>query len=698
MWVDQEYNLRTDTVEELQSRPVPWGGGLLSVATFYRTYSRTKENGTQEHFADVIQRNVEGVMSIRKSWYKLIGRKWDDREMDRIASRMATLMFEMKFLPPGRGLYAMKREFINLKGNAALNNCGFVKVSSADDSLSEAAAWLMDHLMLGVGVGFKVPKLGTGAMIQKTSLDYTEYIQIPDTREGWVDSIRALIASYEVDTERDNWAPKPTIHFNYDLIRPAGSPIRTFGGVASGPEPLIELHERLRMRFDMKSTEATVAGYEYGSIDTELIADVMNMIGVCVIAGNVRRSAEIAIGNSADEVFINLKNYGPWDTETQSFNPPGPFVHRAEWGYMSNNSVWLESDEDFERIPNLVELLLERGEPGFINAKNIRNRGRYTDKVGTDLPWLRPDLAEGMNPCGEIPLYDRELCNLIETFPTRIKDYGEWLEVLQLATFFASTVALLPSHDASTNAVVAQNRRIGVSVSGVADWVDSTSFSKIHRWLDNGYDIVRKENQYLAEEAGVPASIRLTTVKPSGTVSLLPWVSPGMHHPVKNRFIRRVTFRQNDPVAERLIDAGVPYEPLATDPTGSWSFQFPMESANRGRTRAVENVPVAEQVSLAAFLARVWADNSVSFTGTVSKKEIPYLERVVTMGLPQVKALSFLVDQGDDQQYEQLPYEGITLEEFNKRKAQIDENIDWSDYGGSDGLDSKFCDGDVCVI
>lgn len=698
MWVDQEYNLRTDTVSELQERPVPWGGGLLSQATFYRTYSRLKEDGRQEHFADVIQRNVEGVMAIRKSWYKLIGRKWDEREMDHLASRMATLMFEMKFLPPGRGLYAMKREFINLKGNAALNNCGFTNVSSADNSLSEAAAWLMDHLMLGVGVGFRVPKYGTGAMIQKTSPDYIEYHQIPDTREGWVDSIRALIASYEVDTEREDWAPKKTVQFNYDLIRPAGEPIRTFGGVASGPAPLIELHERVRERFDSKCGTANIGGYEYGTIDTELIADVMNMIGVCVIAGNVRRSAEIAIGSVEDDVFINLKNYGPWDSATNSYNPPGPSIHRAGWGYMSNNSVWLETDEDFERIPDLVELLLERGEPGFINAKNIRNRGRYTDKVGNGLPWLRPDHAVGMNPCGEIPLYDRELCNLIETFPTRIKDYGEWLEVLQLATFFASTVALLPSHDSSTNAVVAANRRIGVSVSGVADWLDSTSFSRIHRWLDDGYNVVRNENRYLAEEAGVPTSIRLTTVKPSGTVSLLPWVSPGMHHPVKNRFIRRVTFRQNDPVAERLIQAGVPYEPLATDPTGSWSFQFPMESANRGRTRSVEHVPIAEQVALAAFLARVWADNAVSFTGTVGKHEVKYLEKVVTMHLPQVKALSFLMDQGDEQQYEQLPYEGITVEEFEKRKAAINEDVDWSTYGGSDGLDSKFCDGDVCVI
>jgi ribonucleoside-triphosphate reductase len=694
MWVDQEYHLNHDVVDTLQQNPVPWGGGILSQATFYRTYSRVKDDGGQEHFHDVVQRNVEGVMSIRKSWYKLIGRRWDREEMDRIAERMAIHMYSMKFLPPGRGLYAMKTDFINARGNAALNNCGFVNVNSSESSLSDAAYWLMDQLMLGVGVGFRVPTHGVGHSIRPTSGPAIIF-QIPDTREGWAESVRLLIDSYEVDYNTPNQLEtKQPIIFDYSVIRPAGSPIKTFGGIASGPAPLEKLHQRIREKLDAE----TQSGYYYGSITTELIADVMNMIGDCVIAGNVRRSAEIAIGSPNDDVFINLKNYGKWDSAKGEWATIGPYHHRLPWGYMSNNSVWLDTDKDFEAIPDLVKVLLDRGEPGFINGKNIKNRGRYQDKVGADNPWLRPDNAIGMNPCGEIPLEDRELCNLIETFPTRVASLEEWHEVLSLATFYASTVALLPSHDSSTNEVVARNRRIGVSVSGVADWLDSTSFSKIHRWLDSGYNTVRRENRLLAEDAGVPTSVRLTTVKPSGTVSLLPWVSPGMHHPVKNRFIRRITFRQNDPVAERLIKAGVPYEPLATDPTGSWSFQFPMESANRGRTRSVEHVPISEQVALACFLARVWADNSVSFTGTVSKKEIPYLERVITMGLPQVKALSFLVNQEDDKQYEQAPYEAITLEEFEKRHAAIDHNIDWSDYGGTDGIDNRYCDGDVCEI
>ena len=695
MWVDQQFHLHNDVVKDLQGLQVPWGGGLLSAATFYRTYSRDANSspfGRQEHFADVVWRNVEGVFSIRKSWYKLIGRRWDEDHMQEKAAQMALAMFNMKFLPPGRSLFAMGTRYIFERGNAALNNCGFVEVDGTETSMSHAAAWLMDQLMLGVGVGFKIPPHGNGWMVYAPFESGRTY-RIPDTREGWVESVRLLIESYELDYHGER---KPDIHFIYDDIRPAGSPIRSFGGTASGPGPLIELHETLR-RLLNNACEHN-GGYMYGTFHTELVADIMNLIGVCVIAGNVRRSAEIAIGRPDDEVFVNLKNFGDWDNDAKEWRTKGPYNHRAGWGYMSNNSVWLESDADFERIPDLTEMLLQRGEPGFINGANIKNRGRYIDKVGNGNPWLRPDFATGMNPCGEIPLESHELCNLVEVFPTRITSQKEFNEVLEHATFFASTVALLPSHDPDTNEVVARNRRIGVSVSGVADWIDSTPFSRIHRWLDDGYDVVRHVNQQLAQDAGVPASVRLTTIKPSGTVSLLPWVSPGMHHPIKSRFIRRVTFRQDDPATERLIQAGVPYEPLATDPTGSYSFQFPMESANKGKTRSVENVPIAEQVAIAQFLARVWADNSVSFTGTVSKREIPYLERVITMALPTVKALSFLVNQEEDQQYEQPPYEAISVDEFNRRKAEIDEAVDWSTYGGSDGLDSRYCDGDVCVI
>lgn len=697
MWVDQTFHLSKHIMDNLRERPVPWGGGILSQATFYRTYSRRIE-GRNEHFADVVQRNVEGVMRIRKSWYKLIGQEWDEYDMNRIAADMAQRMFDMKFLPPGRGLYAMGTDYVERRGNAALNNCGFVEVKQYG-TVSDEVAWLMDHLMLGVGVGFRIPRIGPNL---HPPTGPTVLHVVEDSREGWVESTRLLVKSYEDDTSVWHVENKDRrtdeygrvinneIRFDYSQVRPAGSPIKGFGGTASGPAPLIELHEKIRGILH----EASHTEWEMNNFSTRVIADIMNLAGVCVIAGNVRRSAEIALGYQDDEDFINLKNFGQEDDN--GLWVPGPAADRSGWGYMSNNSVMLERDEDFLNLPDLAERILDNGEPGLINMINIKKRGRYIDKVG-DNDWLREDMARGMNPCGEIPLEPFELCNLIETFPTRAESYHDWIQTLDAATFFASTVALLPSHDARTNSVVCRNRRIGVSISGYADWVDSAPFSQIHRWLDDGYRAVRHTNRRLADDAGVPASIRLTTVKPSGTVSLLPWVSPGMHHPVKSRFIRRITFRQDDPVTERLIQAGVPYEPLVTDPSGSYSFQFPMQSANGGRTRSVEHVPIYEQVAHAQFLARVWADNAVSFTGTVSAREHHLLKQLLPLAIPTVKSLSFLINQNEKQSYKQLPYEGITIEEFERRSKQI-KDIDWSDFGGSDGQDSMFCDADVCEL
>jgi ribonucleoside-triphosphate reductase len=687
--IDQPFHLDQQFLQELREKPVPWGGGLLSQATYFRTYSRERE-GRQEQFADTIQRCIEGCLSIRKTWYKLIGQHWDEPAMQRFGQYMATTAFQMKWLPPGRSLFALGTGYPETRGNAALNNCGFVMCNR----LSEAAAWLMDHLMLGVGIGFRISEWGH--RLDKPEGEPVIY-QAPDSREGWVEATRLLVNSYEMDEDFEgNW--KRPVVFDYTLVRPRGSRINGFGGTASGPEPMREMHEKIRELMNRACDQVHDPNWPHqtGEATAELTADIMNLIGVCVVAGNVRRSAEIAIGSSDDHEFLHLKDYGTWDDSQQQWKTQGPGFNRRGWGHMSNNSVWISEDRHFEAIPELVGILLDRGEPGFINAINIRNRGRYTDKVGNGIPWLRYDEAIGMNPCGEIPLEDRELCNLVEVFPTRCTSMQEWLSIIDCATFFASTIALLPSHDPTTNAVVARNRRIGVSVSGVADWIDAVPFSKVHRWLDNGYERVRSYNRQLAADAGVPESIRVTTVKPSGSVSLLPWVSPGMHHPVKSRFIRRINVSASDPVAERLIAAGVPWEPNDAD-INTLVFEFPMESANRGRTRSVDRVPFAEQCALASFMARVWADNSVSFTGTINQSDLAHAERVITMTLPTIKSMSAIVNQETQKQYRQLPYEAISVEEYNRRNNAI-QPVDWSGFRGSDGQDPRYCDAEVCEV
>jgi len=653
MLVEERFYLPEDVRAALRSRPIHWGFGAFSEAVYYRTYSRRKEDGGQETWADTVIRVVEGVMSIRKDHYKKIGRRWDEKRWTDIAIRMADAMFEMRFLPPGRGLWAMGTEYVFERGSHALNNCGFIDVT---DSLADAAAWLMDSLMLGVGVGFstnnqrlsKAVKPGPDRLV----------VSIHDSREGWVNSVEMLIRSYFCDGE------VPAVDFDYSQIRPAGSLIRGFGGVASGPEPLRQLHERLRSYLD---------AYAEGRISaTRLIVDVMNAIGACVVAGNVRRSAELATGSIHDLEFLNLKNYGL-------------YPERAEIGWMSNNSVVLREPDDFLLLPTIAERIRDNGEPGVINLMNVQKYGRFKEKS--------PDRAVGFNPCAEVPLESHELCNLAEVFPTRCRNEQEIYEAMELATIYASTVALLPSHSRETNAVVERNRRIGVSISGIADWVDATSIAHLTRILRTGYeDIVVPINWALAEEARVAPSIRVTTVKPSGTISQLAGVSPGMHWPVHRYYIRRMRVSEGSPVAERLIAAGIPHEPdLYSDNT--LVFEFP-QAAGKGKTRSVSDVSIWEQAAMVAFLQREWADNAVSNTLTFSKSEAKDIEKVLSMFAPQIKSMSMLPD--DDNVYEQMPYERITKQEYEERMAKIQE-VDWSTFSG-DGQDSRFCDGDVCEV
>lgn len=655
MFVEKRFALKQEFVAELKDRLPPWGFGTFSEVIYYRTYSRLMDNGKQEQWADTVVRVVNGVMSIRKDWYFKQHLVWDESYWQAYAEKMARYIFEMKMLPPGRGLWAMGTDYIFQRGGASLFNCAFVDVKK---DLADAAGWAMDMLMLGVGVGASTQNATFQQQFQPKEYPYpeAEYI-IPDTREGWVESTRRVIEQY---------FGKPMMKMNYSEIRPEGTLLKGFGGVASGPQPLIDLHKRLNNLFQNS--------HKYGR--ARIVADTMNMIGACVVSGNIRRSAELMTGSISDPTFLSLKDY--------ALNP-----ERAEIGWMSNNSVMLEKSSDFELLPYIAAGVRDNGEPGIINLINMQKYGR----VGKQ----KPDKANGMNPCAEICLEDRELCNLVEVFPTRCDDLSEFWDVLEFATFYATTVSLLPTHDSSTNAVILRNRRIGVSVSGIADWLDSTSLSHVTMALRKGYEQhVEPTNIALAKEAGVPPSVRLTTVKPSGTISLLAGVSPGMHWPVARYAIRRVRISETSPLNEILEKAGVESEKDAYS-ANTLCYAFPLASGG-GKTRSVSEVSIWEQASMVAMLQREWADNSVSNTLTFRKHEENQIERVLAAFAPVVKSISMLPDQMEsDTPYAQAPYEPIGKEEYEIMQQSV-KAIDWSTFGGSDGIDSKYCTTDHCEI
>lgn len=653
MIINERYRLPNELRDELRDRPISWGFGPLSEAVYYRTYSRLNEDGNQESWGDTITRAVEGVMSIRKDWYlNVVGKKWNEKTADGIASELARSIYDMKFLPPGRGLWAMGTEYVYQRGSHSLNNCGAVEVTT---SLAVSARWLMDSLMCGVGVGFTTNNAQLKAKMPNG--EPTIYV-IPDTKEGWAESIKRLIQTYEK-------GGRP-VEFDYSQIRKKGVRINGFGGVSSGAGPLRDLHKRAR---------AYLTAFANGQISqTRLITDVMNAIGACVVAGNVRRSAEIALGSPSDSEFLELKDYTK-------------YPERAEIGWMSNNTVALAHRDDFAVLPDIAERVKDNGEPGILNLLNVQKYGRIGEKM--------EDAATAVNPCGEIPLESNELCNLVEVFPTRCSNDAEFFRTLELATFYASTVALLRSHSEETNEVVSRNRRIGVSVSGVADWLDGTSVTHVFDVLNRGYDVVRQTNRKLAKDAGVAESIRVTTVKPSGTVSLLAGVSSGMHFPLAGYVLRRMRVSDTSPVADLLKEADIPWEKdVVSDNT--LVFEFPLRYGS-GKTRSVKSVSIFEQAAIVAMLQRAWADNAVSNTLTIQPDELKHVERVLALYAPLVKSMSLLPDRTGV--YPQMPYEQMTKSEFDERASKL-KQVQWNKLHESDGdaASEAYCATDACEI
>lgn len=672
----------------------------------------------QEWWPDTILRVVEGTFSIRKDHYVKNHIPWDESFWQVYARHFAVSMFKMEWLPPGRGLWAMGSEFVYTRGSMALQNCGFTILG---EQFENDIHWMMDALMCGVGVGF-LPERQDDLKIFNPHGSY-EYV-IPDSREGWCDSTKALMLSY-----RERGLPKPK--FIYDQIREEGAPIRGFGGVCSGPGPLMKFHKRIEELFEMYACEEWY--------DTVLLkTDLANCTGCCVVAGNVRRSAELCAGE-IDEI-IDLKQYAK-------------YPHREAWGWMSNNSVFLEKPEDFERLGEIAKRVILNGEPGYINKVNLPY-----GRIGKSMDGLRLDKAIAFNPCGEQPLEDKELCTLVETIPCRCPDDATWLKAVEYATLYASTVTLLSTHRPETNAVMLRNRRIGVGIINVSGWQDAIGTHKLIRNLRTGYDRVRYINKWCNSEAGVPEAIRVTTIKPGGTTPNLPGENSGFNRPNFDFMLRRVRVARTSPLQSLLRSANVPNEPDVNDINGTDVFEFPVFKKNFKR------VSLWEQAMMLILLQREWSDNAVSNTlnfrpkwnlkydlshsnssfvcsDLVLDEYMTRQERVEVLNkkTPMVSSyaefkIQFSYESGvrvqifeydpnheeDDIEpvmsaiapltksvallphtpkgvYVQTPEEGISEAEYKERLMNI-KPIDWAKLRGSDGIDERYCNGPYCEV
>jgi ribonucleotide reductase alpha subunit len=659
------FKLSEDFVASYNSKKAPFGyadvaGNSVGEITFLRTYSRKKTDGTKETWVEVCERVINGMYSLQKDHAKQNRLPWSDAKAAASAKEAFDRLFNLKWTPPGRGLWVMGTPLVNEQRNsAALQNCAFVSTNEMTKANpAKPFAFLMEASMLGVGVGFDDKGADKGFEIYEPKSE-VEYV-IPDTREGWADSAVALINSY-LKPDQPNWV------FEYNEIRPYGAAIATFGGTASGPEPLIKLHEQIRALFADRTGQL---------LTRKDIADIGNMIGVCVVSGNVRRSAELLIGQIDDQDFLNLKN--------PELNPE----RMANWGWMSNNSVEVSVGTDFTPI---VDGIARNGEPGVIWMDTSRKYGRLADKPNNK-DWR----ISGYNPCAEQSLESFEMCTLVETYLNRHDSLEDYKRTLKFAYLYAKTVTLLPTHWEETNAIMQRNRRIGTSMSGVANFADNKGLPVLRQWMDEGYQVVTEYDKTYSEWLGIRESIKMTTIKPSGTVSLLAGESAGVHWDVAGRYqMRLITFADNDPMLPLFKMANYRVEESVYT-KGSSVVYFPIKSNS---VRSAKDVSIYEKIALAATAQRYWSDNSVSVTVSFDpEKESEDVGRVLHMYDGQLKTVSFL--PSGNKVYDQMPYQEITEEEYNGYAMQLFP-IDFKGvYAGmaSDAIGEAYCTTDACEI
>jgi len=666
------FRLAEDFIAPYAQKKAPFGyqdaaGNSVGEITFLRTYSRLKKDGTKETWVDVCERVINGMYSIQKDHCKSQRLPWNDGKAQAGAKEAFDRLFNLKWTPPGRGLWVMGTPLVNeYRNSAALQNCAFVSTNEMSKlNPGKPFGFLMEASMLGVGVGFDNKGADKSFTIYAPAEELVH--QVLDSREGWVDSVVLLINSYLKQNQ-------PTYKFDYSLVRPAGTPIKTFGGTAAGHASLERLHNYIIDMFTGRAGEL---------LTRKDVADIGNLIGVCVVSGNVRRSAELLIGSIDDDEFLNLKNVEKFP-ERNSYDPLRP-----GWAWMSNNSVAVSVGADLDKIVSGIAM---NGEPGVLWMDVSKKYGRLADPENNK-DWR----IAGYNPCAEQSLESYECCTLVETYLNRHDSLEDFKRTLKFAYLYAKTVTLLPTHWEETNAIMQRNRRIGTSMSGVANFADIHGLPVLREWMDQGYNVIKEYDNSYSEWLGVRESIKMTTVKPSGTVSILAGESPGVHWtPGGKYFMRAIRFANSDPMLPLFSMANYRIEPAAESPTSTSVVFFPVKSL---ASRAEKDVTIFEKMALAATAQRYWSDNSVSVTVSFDPEtEAKHVGTVLHMYDGQLKTVSFL--PSGNFVYPQMPYTQITQEEYEKSQSELFP-IDFAGvYAGmaADAIGEAYCTTDGCEI
>lgn len=545
------------------------------------------------------------------------------------------------------------------RDNIAAYNCSYLAVNNKR-AFSEALYILMN----GTGVGFSCERQEINrlpSIPEKVEL-CDDVIVVEDSKLGWAKAFKKLISHlYEGDIP----------NFDFHKVRPAGSRLKTFGGRASGPEPLKQLFDFVIETFKQAK------GRKLSSIE---VHDIMCMIGQIVVVGGVRRSALISLSNLTDRRMREAK-MGAWYND----NP-----HRG----LANNSVAYTETPDSETFME-EWLSLVKSKSG---ERGIFNRIAAQDQAAK---WGRrdPSLSYGTNPCSEIILRDKQFCNLTEVV-VRAGDTEESLKrKVRLATIlgtFQSTLTDFKFLSAEWKQNTEEERLLGVSLTGIMD-AEITN-NPDPKMLERLRDEARKTNEKLAKQLDIPPSASITCVKPSGTVSQLVDSASGIHARHNDQYIRTVRMDKKDPITDFLTEAGVTVEDEQFHPESTAVFSFPIRAPKGALTR--NSKTALEQLELWITYQRHWCEHKPSVTVSVRDEEWVEVGAWVWKHFDEISGVSFLPHS--DHTYPQAPYQDATDEKIKALEKVTPKTLDWSTFIEQDdnttGTQELACSSGSCEI
>ena len=608
------------------------------------------KEGRRETFAETVERYVTNV----------VNPKFDALNVDLIGLRDAIL--DLEVMPSMRSL--MTAGVAANRDNTCMYNCSYLPV---DDPKSFDEAMFI--LLCGTGVGFSVERQFISKLpdVPDQLFNSDTTIVVKDSKEGWAKAYRQLLSLL--------WAGEIP-QWDIGLVRPAGAKLKTFGGRASGPAPLVDLFQFTINKFK------GATGRKLSSIECH---DIMCKIGEVVVVGGVRRSAMISLSNLSDDRMRHAKSGMWWENQGQ----------RA----LANNSVCYTEKPDMDTFMREWLALMESksGERGVFNRQASKKQAAKNGRRD-------PDYEFGTNPCSEIILRPYQFCNLTEVV-VRDTDTLEDLErKVRLATILG-TIQSAYTHFPYLRKVWQRNteeeRLLGVSLTGIMDSPLMTSANKgLESTLEHLRSVAVSANAEWAVRLGIPTSVAITCVKPSGTVSQLVDSASGIHTRHSPYYIRTVRGDNKDPLTQFMKDQGIPSEPCVMKPDQTTVFSFPMKSPEGAVVR--DDVSAMEQLKTWLIYQRHWCEHKPSVTVSVKDDEWMEVGAFVYKYFDEMSGVSFLPYDGGT--YQQAPYQECGKSDYNTLKDLMPKSIDWSklsEYEQEDntsGMQTMACSGDSCEI